>query len=208
MAEAKVVGKSNGVILALLVACLAAIILTWAAWLKSRYNVAGFEPGLFRAINNWPDGLKLLFLPITEFGSLYAAVAVMALAWLTKKSELAVRLFIYSGVTYVLTVWLKALVDRPRPIELLPNIHDREPVVLNSLGFPSGHTATVTVLALLVWPALPKPWRWIVPIWIIGVGLSRIYLGVHMPLDIIGGFAVGVCVVSGGFVIEKLARKA
>jgi len=38
---------------------------------------------------------------------------------------------------------------------------------------------------------LPRRYRWVVPSAIIGVAISRIYLGVHAPLDIIGGFAIG-----------------
>ncbi len=66
------------------------------------------------------------------------------------------------------------------------------------MGFPSGHATLSTVVALTLLPYLPK---WIgfigAPIFIGLVCLSRLYLGVHFPLDIIGGMAIGtgaVCV--------------
>jgi membrane-associated phospholipid phosphatase len=46
-------------------------------------------------------------------------------------------------------------------------------------------------------PYLPKMWRWIVPVAGIGaVAWSRMYLGLHAPLDIVGGFAIGMGVVA------------
>jgi undecaprenyl-diphosphatase len=54
----------------------------------------------------------------------------------------------------------------------------------------------ITIIMLMLLPYVPKKWRWVIPIPIIAVGLARVYLGVHTPLDIIGGFAVGLGVVA------------
>lgn len=57
-------------------------------------------------------------------------------------------------------------------------------------SFPSAHaanTAAACLLAMMLWPALRRG-IWALPI---VVGWSRVYLGKHYPLDIVGGWAVG-----------------
>ncbi|GAC1653223.1 MAG: phosphatase PAP2 family protein [Herpetosiphon sp.] len=71
-----------------------------------------------------------------------------------------------------------------------------------SYSFPSGHAmasmALVTALVVLLWPSR---WRW--PALLLGglfvllVGLSRVYLGVHFPSDVIAGWAASLVWVTG-----------
>jgi undecaprenyl-diphosphatase len=61
-------------------------------------------------------------------------------------------------------------------------------------GFPSGHAATSTALAVVLGVALGGWW------WPILIGLAaltwfgRMYVGVHLPLDIVGGVGIGLAV--------------
>ncbi len=50
-------------------------------------------------------------------------------------------------------------------------------------------------MALTLWLILPKAWRWLAIVWIVIVGVSRVYVGVHTMNDVIGGFAIGLAVV-------------
>lgn len=161
----------------------------------SSHTLTGGELALFKAINNWPDNLRLLFFAITQLGSAWMLyIITLFLVW-KRHYRLAVRIFTAGALASITCEIIKQLIGRPRPEEILVNINLRDSVVIGK-GFPSGHTAIATVLVLMLWPVIPAKWRWGLPLIVVTVGLSRMYLGVHAPLDIVGGIAVGVVVTS------------
>lgn len=88
-------------------------------------------------------------------------------------------------------VVLKHLVSRPRPwldvAGLVPLVSEPDP---NS--FPSGHTCAAFAAALAWWRALPKRWMKAVGILMaVCMGLSRLYVGVHYPSDVLAGAVIG-----------------
>jgi membrane-associated phospholipid phosphatase len=85
---------------------------------------------------------------------------------------------------------LKALVNRPRPM-LWPRL-----VQDYGASFPSGHSvyaaAFACVFIILSWRTRWRGIVWVFSIaWMLLMGLSRIYLGVHYPSDVLGGWALG-----------------
>jgi membrane-associated phospholipid phosphatase len=65
-------------------------------------------------------------------------------------------------------------------------------------GFPSGHVSVLAALCLTMWIYVSWPWRIVLVLLVAAEAWSRLYLGVHSPLDVIA--AVGVaCIVIGFF---------
>ena len=72
---------------------------------------------------------------------------------------------------------------------LLPLINEADP---NS--FPSGHTCAAFAAAMIFWRALPSQWlgvRCLLVVMAVCMGLSRLYVGVHYPSDVLAGALVG-----------------
>jgi undecaprenyl-diphosphatase len=97
-------------------------------------------------------------------------------------------------ISYISAFYLKTLEIRARPGELLDNINIRE--TAGSFGVPSGHAASATALAIILYQYVPAKFHKYITIATVGVFFSRLYLGVHLPLDILAGFAVGLTVAS------------
>lgn len=163
------------------------VIVSGGALINSEYS-------LFAYINNWPDYLTYIFLVVTQFGSAWAVFGLTLTFIGVKRSRIALRLFAMSAIAVLITETLKHIIKRPRPLELFGSGNVRE-IASSGYGFPSSHTAIATVIGLIILGMVPKKYRWICWFGIFLVGLSRIYLGVHSPLDVLGGFLVGIFVV-------------
>ena len=90
---------------------------------------------------------------------------------------------------------IKHKVKRSRPYEVRDNIKSRI-MPSDKFSLPSGHTSAACIIAINLsyfYPLLIAP----LAIWSLLVGISRIYLGVHYPTDILAGIMLGtLCSVS------------
>ncbi|MFE7644841.1 phosphatase PAP2 family protein [Streptomyces phaeoluteigriseus] len=145
----------------------------------------------FRILTDW------VWDPLT-MRLLCAAVAVW-LVWRRAAWWTAVWLVTVSAVGTVLQQGLKAALGRDRPVWT-------DPVdSAHYAAYPSGHALTATVvLGLLLWllhrhgvgPALWRTAVAVVAVSVAGVGLTRVWLGVHWPTDVLGGWLMGAMLVS------------
>ncbi|MGD9701021.1 MAG: phosphatase PAP2 family protein [Acidimicrobiia bacterium] len=168
-------------------------------------RLPGWEADLFRAVNDLPDALHPVLWLFQQFGAIGAAPVVAAVAWLAGRRRLAVAA-VLSMVIKLMSEWvIKALVSRQRPATSIgPDIHLRGDVQVSGESFVSGHAAMAAVLATIAAPWLPERWR-IAPWVLVGlVMIGRMYVGAHLPLDVICGAGLGVAV--GGALNLVLVR--
>jgi membrane-associated phospholipid phosphatase len=172
-----------------------------------RNRVGPGETWTFRAINGLPDSLYPPAWAVMQLGALGAAPAAASLAWLTGDGELAGRLLAGGTGTWALSKVVKQIVRRPRPGALLPGTRTRgrDPA---GLGYLSGHAGVAVALGAAALPRLSPVGRALILSTVPAVGLTRVYVGAHLPLDIAGGAALGLTVDGAVSLITSAARSA
>lgn len=161
--------------------------------------VSGFDSVLTDLVRSpyphWND----FYLWITKFGN-PSTVIILTLAFLIvlaigkRYAETAWLGICVLGIAGILNPLIKLVFTRERPTLL-------HLVTEHSYSFPSGHsTGSMVLFGTLIFlvPTLftSTTARWIARIFlgfiILAIGISRIYLGVHFPSDIIGGYSLGL----------------
>lgn len=113
---------------------------------------------------------------------------------LKKKKRLwynAVTILVPVAISAVVANILKFIINMPRPYEVYPFIEKLSNG--GSPSFPSGHTADAFAFAIALSLVIPK-WSviTIALIWASLVGISRMWLGVHFPSDVVAGAIIGM----------------
>ena len=145
-----------------------------------------------------PDWLEELALDTTALGSAWVltflTLAVTGFLLLKRQRRMAALVVIAVGGAMLLSFTLKRRFDRPRP-DLVPHS-----VMVQTASFPSGHAtksaaAYLTLGALLAQVQVQRRLKlYVLTIAVIitlMVGISRVYLGVHWPTDVLAGWVLG-----------------
>lgn len=147
---------------------------------------------IFRQFNdiapNFPDWSLIL---LTDLGN-GVTLGLITLCCIIVRPELILRVLIASVLSLIIVPTLKQYFDAPRPAALLEVINIVGETRLNH-SFPSGHTASAFLFAGTLFFAYQYRNIKILAIGFAAiVGLSRIVVGAHWPLDIIMGAFVGL----------------
>jgi membrane-associated phospholipid phosphatase len=170
-----------------------------AAWIHARVTLSGLR----------------VFQAITDIGSpIFVSVLVAAMAiwcWLRRERVLAIGVVTICAGEALLDRVLKTFIHRDRPAFGAPFLHGQ------SFSFPSGHAfGSIVAYGLLAYLMIvfyrpARKTRQLIhagtTVVILAIGVSRIYLGVHYPSDVIGGFAAGIAWLSICLTGIRLARE-
>ena len=118
-------------------------------------------------------------------------IIILLVLYICKILNMKDILFIIIG--YLICLLIKLIIKRQRPFVVnntIKNYSNEEYTnLIDIYSFPSGHTFIATLLCLILLKKYPN--KNIFYIFIILVGMSRIFLGVHYPTDVIGGSILG-----------------
>lgn len=168
------------------------LVLVLSGLAASSGRVGGFERAVFHLINGLPEWLygpmaALQFLGTLAIGPVVVVVALLLRRWRLAGAAAAATL-LKLGLERV----VKRVVERQRPGTSIPDAIVRGDVPVHGFSFVSGHLVLVGALATLVSPYLRGRWKVVPWAFVALVGIARIYLGAHTPLDVTGGTGLGL----------------
>ena len=136
------------------------------------------------------DVLTPIFRFITTLGN--AGVIWIVLSVGLKKTRRVGLLALVSLVFSALidNVILKNVVARTRPYEVIDGLTSLVGAQ-KDYSFPSGHTGSAFAAAVVMFRGLPKKYGIPILVFACLMGLSRLYVGVHYPSDVLGGALIG-----------------
>jgi undecaprenyl-diphosphatase len=177
----------------LLLAGAGLLVLALSALPVDAYKISGIEREIFQLVNSHtllPYSLVWIGM---QAGNLVAVPIAAVAALIARRPRLGAGLFLAGVMVWLLAKVVKRNIERGRPHSILEDAVVRGPRT-DGLGFVSGHAAVITALVVVAWPWLGRRAR-IAGAFLVGfVCFARMYVGAHLPLDMLGGAALGFAV--------------
>jgi undecaprenyl-diphosphatase len=157
---------------------------------------SAWEEASFRALNDLPHSVEPALWVLQQMGSAIVLPFVAFVLWrVTRRWQPPLALV----ATGFLLGWLgakviKAMVGRGRPAAIMDDVILGFDVPIAEVGFPSGHAVLAFTLVAAFFPHLGRRGRVIAVAVAVLVAMTRVYVGAHLPLDVIGGAGFGVAI--------------
>jgi undecaprenyl-diphosphatase len=154
----------------------------------------------------------VFFSRLTEFGGMAVVILVLVVAayafWKGDRWAHALGLIVALGGSVVVSTALKYILHYSRPDLILHAVPE------SGYSFPSNHaTAAMALYGFITWSIWELYQRWKIPatiffgLLILGIGFSRLYLGVHFPADVAGGYFLGFLFVVLGIRVTRYLER-
>ena len=202
--------KQNRIkIISIISTCLAAF---FALWLMVEVGDASLidDPVRNAVISTRSDWLTPVMKAITYMGNWQTITVICLILLAFRKTRLTYGVPLSIGALFVSLAnkGIKAIVMRPRPDQAMFLIEQ------GGWSFPSGHSITsMFFYGMAIWlirrnvtdPGLADILTVLLAIPMLLIGVSRVYLGVHYPTDVLAGWCLGVLVIAA---IAEIIKRA
>ncbi|HHV38540.1 MAG TPA: phosphatase PAP2 family protein [Tepidimicrobium sp.] len=154
-----------------------------------------FDDRLIKLINIGmkSDFLDLFMIRLTHLGgalSITLFILILLLFGNKRGKNIGAQGAVTLAISQTITYAIKSIFGRQRPYNILKDLNTFG-IILKDYSFPSGHTSASFAIATTI--AFNMPRLSIVAfILAFAIGISRIYLGVHYPTDVMAGMFLGV----------------
>jgi len=169
-------------------------------------GAVSWDASLFRILNEVPAGVASVLTPLSRLllPAGIAVVVVIAVGYVVVRNRSVLPVAaaaVAAGGAWALVHMAKAIAHRARPYQVTADAVLRQHPAYGT-SFPSSHTAITVAVVIALVPFLPWALAPVAIAYAVLVGWSRIYLGVHYPLDVLAGAGIGIAV--GGAVLLAL----
>ncbi|MEX2355919.1 MAG: phosphatase PAP2 family protein [Thermaerobacterales bacterium] len=162
-----------------------------------------FEYGIIQALQQWSaPWLDRLFIIITFSGEEDFYLILLPLLFWVVDRQIGARVIVLFLASMFLNQAVKDYLTMPRPDPAQVRVLFEESGV--GYGFPSGHAqGTLTLWGYLAYRWAVRPLIIFAAVLVPLVGLSRVYLGLHFPSDVLGGWALAGLLIAGFVLAER-----
>lgn len=154
---------------------------------------------------DWMNGFWSTITHLGDGGIFWIILALILL--IPKRTRRAgISALFAMGIGALITnVAIKNIVARIRPYDTITELIlliERQ----HDFSFPSGHTCASLAAACALYHTLPRKWGVACIVLAVLISLSRLYVGVHYPSDVLGGAVVGISAGWTGWKLQEILR--